>query len=128
MNILIKTISHKEQRYETCGDWVFEENGDIIIYVSELGNWKYEMAVAYHELREVLLCKALGISQESVDAFDIQFEKERLEGQHGVDEPGDDKTNPAWYAHQLATHDERNLIADLGEKWEEYEQAVLNIL
>jgi hypothetical protein len=76
MKVIIETIPHQDQRYNTVGDWRW--HGDILmISVSQLGNWKYEAAIAYHELREALHCKHLGISQEAVDAFDLEFEARR---------------------------------------------------
>src|ERR1700730_8034346 len=51
MKGIIETVPHQKQRYETVGDWQWD--GDTLkISVSDLGNWKYEMAIAYHELRE----------------------------------------------------------------------------
>ena len=38
MNIAIQTIPHDEQRYDTVGNW-FWEGDDLIIYVSDTGNW-----------------------------------------------------------------------------------------
>lgn len=122
MKISVEIIPHQKQRYDTCGDWTFTENGDIIIYISEMGNWKYESAVAYHELREVLLCKHLGITQEEVDKFDIDFEKNWQEGH--TDEPGDSQKAPYYLPHQYATRDERRLLEDLGENWEDYEKTI----
>lgn len=124
MRIVIETIPHKQQRYDTCGDWTVD--GDTVtIYVSEMGDWRKEMAVAYHELREYLLCKHLGISQESVDSFDIEYEKNRKEGD--TSEPGDDPKAPYYIPHQYATHDERNLIADLGVNWDEYNTLIQSL-
>lgn len=124
MKIVIETIPHSEQRYPTCGDWIV--GGDTVtIRVSEMGDWRKEMAVAYHELREYLLCKHLGISQESVDSFDIEYEKNRKEGDES--EPGNDPEAPYYLPHQYATHDERNLIADLDVDWNEYESAIINL-
>ena len=31
MNVCIKIIPHKEQRYPTVGDWFFDVNGDLFI-------------------------------------------------------------------------------------------------
>ena len=70
MNISIKTIPQKEQRYATIGDW-FEEDGEIKIFVSEeLGNEDYILMIAVHELIEQHLCRKRGITQQMVDDFD----------------------------------------------------------
>lgn len=77
MNISIKTIPHKEQRYPTIGDW-WLENGEMKIRVSEeLGNEDYQFMIAIHELIEQHLCRKRGISQESIDKFD----KEHLDSE-----------------------------------------------
>lgn len=125
MRITIETIPHSKQRYPTVGDWWFDERGNLEIRVSEMGNWKYEAAVAYHELREVLHCKSDGISIEEVDEFDIAFEENRPIGNE--EEPGDDKKAPYHIQHTLATHDERNFLADLAESWEEYTRVISNL-
>lgn len=70
MNISIKSIPQKEQRYPTIGDW-WEDNGEMKIRVSEeLGNENYILMIAVHELIEQHLCRKRGITQEIVDAFD----------------------------------------------------------
>lgn len=70
MNISIKTIPHKEQRYPTIGDW-WEENGEMKIRVSEeLENPDYCFMIVLHELIEQHLCRKRGITQEMVDEFD----------------------------------------------------------
>lgn len=125
MNISIKTIPHKEQRYDTCGDWWFTEEGDLEIRVSDLGNWKYEATIAHHEEREALHCKSLGITEEEVTDFDIRFEQLRTE--ESIDEPGDSIHAPYHYPHVFATREERVFLDDLGENWEEYEEHVTSL-
>ena len=95
MDIRIKVVPHKSHRYETVGDWFFDKKGNLEIRVSDMGNWKYECLVAFHEMIEVLLCKDRKISQKSVDSFDTKFEKERAKGIHKEEaEPGDDPKAP----------------------------------
>ena len=127
MNITIKTIPHSDQRYETVGDWWFDSSGDLQIRVSNMNNWKYEAAVAFHELAEVLLCKDRGITTEMVDAFDMQWNKDHPgETQGGGDqEPGDDPNCPCRKEHFFATSVERLLAAELGMDWKEYDDTVL---
>lgn len=129
MNITINTIPQQDQRYATVGDWWFTEEGDLQIRVSEMGNWKYEALVAFHELAEVLLCKDRGITTEMVDAFDIQWEKDHpdqvLGG--GAKEPGDDPACPCRKEHFFATTVERALSAELGVDWSKYDDAVLSL-
>src|ERR1700690_4373509 len=111
MKIVIETISHKQQRYPTIGDWFYDADGNLQIKVSSLGNWREEALIGVHELVEVLLCKYQGVSQEVVDTFDIEFEKQRVEG--NLDEPGDAPEAPYRRQHCLATAVERLLAAEL---------------
>lgn len=129
MKIMIETIPHDNQRYETVGDWVFlappyvaEGDLGISITVSELGDWRYNALIAVHELVEVLLCKQRGITQEAVDAFDKNFELNRPEGNE--DEPGDAPDAPYRKEHFFATNIEALLSAELGVNWQEYEAKV----
>lgn len=125
MEIKIKTIEHKDQVYPTVGDWRFDEEGNLKIFISNMNNWKYEFLVAFHELAEVMLCKDRGISQESVDKFDIDFENNREE--RNVDEPGDDPHAPYRKEHFFATSIERLMAAELGVDWGEYGKVVENL-
>lgn len=126
MNVSVKVIPHAEQRYRTPGDWFFEADGGLHIRISALGDWRYETLIAVHELVEVVLCKKRGITQEQVDAFDQNYERERDEGFHKPeDEPGDDPSAPYHREHGVATGIERILAAALGVAWADYAAAVL---
>lgn len=120
MKITIETIPHDQHRYPTVGDWYFNDNGDLTIKVSQLSDWRRECLVAVHELVEVLICKQDGVSQESVDKFDKDFEAHRHPDNE--DEPGDEPTAPYVKQHCIATGIERLLAANLGVNWKEYEQ------
>lgn len=124
MNVKIEVIPHKKQRYPTVGDWYFEK-GNLVIRVSGMGNWRYEMLVAIHELAEVLMCKHDGISQKSVDKFDIAFENNR--NPLNEDEPGDDPKAPYRKQHCIATGIERVLAAELGVSWNKYADAICKL-
>lgn len=121
IQIEAKSIPHNEQRYETVGDWYYS-NGVRTFRVSEFGNKDYEFMILLHEMVEQHLCEKRGISQESVDAFDIQFEKDRQEGNE--DEPGDEQSAPYYREHQFATIIERMMCQELGIDWKEYEKSV----
>lgn len=125
MNINIKTIAHSEQRYPTVGDWQIDEQGNLEIRVSDMGNPDYESLVALHELVEVLLCKKRGITTEQVDVFDKQFEADRAVGMHGPeDEPGDDPLAPYKKEHFFATNIEALMSSELGVDWKTYEEKI----
>lgn len=117
MNINIRTIPHSEQRYPTCGDWLWvEDERTLVIHVSDTGRWQMNLLVAFHELAEAALCKARMIPQEDVDRFDIIFD--------GEGEPGDAEDCPYRAEHFFATTVERLLAAELGVDWQEYEKVL----
>lgn len=136
MNVKIEVIPHKDQRYPTVGDWYYEPGPPetIVIRVSDMGNWKYEMLVAVHELFEVLVCRQNGVTQEMVDKFDMEFEKERTLRMEkadpedraliAIEEPGDDPAAPYAFEHCSATGVERILASELGVSWSEYESTL----
>ena len=127
LNIDIKTIDHKKQRYETVGDWWWE--GDkLVMRISDMKNWKYEFLVAVHEFIEAFLCRHSGIDGRDVDKFDIQFEKDRKKFKWGNElEPGNDPKAPYYFQHNIATGVERILATILGVNWDEYDKTVMNL-
>jgi hypothetical protein len=63
INIEIKTIPDKKQRYNTVGDyWI--KDGKEYIRVSDMNNWEYETLIALHELIEATLCRKRGIKND----------------------------------------------------------------
>lgn len=120
--ITIDTIPHTLQRYETVGNY-FEEAGVTFFEVSEMNNGDYEFLVALHEVIEYFLVKKSGIRLEDVDAFDLAFENERVNGV-AQGEPGDDTRAPYYFQHQVATGIERVVAALLGVDWNAYSEAV----
>jgi len=123
MNITIKTIPHSEQKYDTCGDWWFNEEENLEIRVSDLGNWKEEYLVADHELTEALLCKSRGITEKEVTDFDLKFEHEEKNGisnQCPTAEPGDDARAPYRNEHKIAESFERIKSEIFGIDWNRY--------
>ena len=95
-----------------------------------------ESLIAIHEAIEATLCLRAGISEEAVNAFDIEFEKARETGRDDrsyfvfrdrqVDadaEPGDQPDAPYYKQHQLATAVERMMAAEMGVDWTTYEEA-----
>lgn len=121
MKIQIETIPHAEQRYETVGDWFRDKDGTLHIKVSDMGNDKYALLVAIHELIEVSLCEHRGITQGQVDAFDMEFEANRKDGDES--EAGDDPAAPYGKEHRFATGIESLMASELDVNWKEYEDA-----
>lgn len=85
-----------QYREDGLGDWFVNDDGDIVIRAVGLDPLSHDDAflVALHELVELKLCLAAGISQEAVDAFDAAYE--------GDGEPGDDSRSPYRKQHRKA--------------------------
>lgn len=123
MDITIVVIPHHNQRYDTCGDWMFDtEHKRLDIKISELDNWRFEFLVSFHEMIEAILCLHREITTEQVDRFDFNYEHRRSVGDES--EPGDDPTAPYYHEHFFATSLERLMAAELGVDWIEYEKKI----
>lgn len=125
MKIQLQTIPHSEQPYETVGNWTNLSDGSIQIDVSDMGNEDYALLVAVHELVEVWLCNKRSITDEAVSAFDIEYEKNRPEGDES--EPGDHPDAPYRKEHFFATNIERMIALELGVDWGKYDKAVMSL-
>lgn len=123
MKVNIECIPHADQKYETCGNWWWDDDNTLQIRVSRMSNWKREMAVAYHELFEALWCRAAGVDEEDVTAFDQYYEEHRPEGDDS--EPGDAPTAPYREGHQIATKLEKQAFA--AWSWAEYDKEVVSL-
>lgn len=124
-HIYIHIIPHDHQRYDTCGDWQFDEEGSLHVHVSDMESFTSEAAVAIHEIVEALLCRRNGVKEEAVTRFDLQYEQERAVGKHGLtEEPGDDLRAPYREEHQMATFVERCVIAAFGVRWNDHDERV----
>lgn len=131
LHIYIDTISHRQHRYPTVGDYWWppvRRTGAcerLEVRVSEMGNEDYEFLVTIHELIEAHLTRKHGISEESITAFDIAYEANRYKGDDS--EPGDSPDAPYHNEHKAATSVEKYLARLLGVNWFEYEEAVSNL-
>ena len=121
-----EVIPHAQQRLqleygpgnqEPC-DWQFID-GELVIKVSDMGNWQYNFLAAAHELVEAVLCHARGITDGDVDKFDQSWTEH-----DGLDGPGDDPTAPYYREHRVADVVERLLAFCLGVTWTDYEDAM----
>lgn len=119
MNIVCKVIPESEQRAEVNGcDWFFDEKGDLQVRVSPQSEWRYEVLLMLHEACEAILCKHNGVSQQAVDAFDIEYDKT-----HTFDlNAGDDPAAPYVREHCFATAIERIMAAELDVNWATYDR------
>jgi hypothetical protein len=117
--IIISFIKHQEQRLGQVGDWFFDSHDNLHVAVSDLGDWRYNVLFARHEMDEALLCKHTGVTTEMVD--DDQA--------HEL--PTDDPDSFSGYPgccyqnqHNDALAAEWVLSRLLGVSWEEYANAV----
>lgn len=124
MNIEIKSLLHKKQRYETVGDYFERPKGKINFRISHT-NDDYDFLIALHELIEWKLTERNGIKIKDIDAFDRSFEKKRKKG--NANEPGDDPDAPYHNEHMFATYIEKLLADELGIEWHEYEKVINNL-
>ena len=118
MSIHVETIPQSKQRYPTVGDWIFNGLGDLNMKISDMGNPKYELMVAIHEMIEAYLCRERGISEESVTAFDTSEYGLKLE------DPGSDPKAPYHKEHMFALEIEKMLCKEFGLDWDKYEQCL----
>jgi hypothetical protein len=120
LKIDIRTIQDSEQRYNTVAD--YRADGDReIVSVSDMGDWRYEMLTAIHELVELSLCKHRGIGDDVIDSYDLEFNQGRVEGD--MSEPGDREDAPYHKEHAFASFVEKELAQELGVDWEAYSKA-----
>ena len=120
MNVTIRTIPHDKQRYDTVGDWQLTNRvGGLLVTVSKMDNWKHEALVGIHELVEAMLCRCSGVTEESVDAFDMAFK--------GDGEPGDSHEAPYHQEHMVATAVEMVVAGAMNVDWDEYCKAVADL-
>lgn len=116
----ISVVPHRKQRYDTAGDY-FKKGGELHIRVSKM-NAEHEFYVALHELIEWYGIEQAGVSIDSIDQFDIEFEKKRKAGD--LSEPGDDLNAPYYKEHQFATLIERMVVEHFGGDWKKYSEHV----
>ncbi len=121
MRIIIETIPHDTQRYETCGDWKWDGD-DLYVKVSDTGNDDHALLVGVHEIIEAYLCKKHGIDEAAVTAFDMAFEASRPEDDDS--EPGDDFEAPYHHEHMMASDIEKYVAEVIHADWSEYEKAI----
>ena len=126
MKVILKTIPHNEQRYETSGDWWIDKKGTLQIRVSDCGNEDYENLIATHEYVEAQLCKKRGITAKQIDEWDKQYEKARAKYPQifGETEPGEHAKAPYANEHLFASRLEHSLAMEYGVNWEEYDKRV----
>ena len=117
MKIVIETIPHKDQRYDTVGDYWEDPDGTWQFRVSEFGVWQEQFLVVFHELIEKVLCDQNKITGKSIDEFDMNWKDH-----DGLVEPGNDPSAPYHDQHLIATAYERLLASHLNVEWNAYDE------
>lgn len=117
MKIEINIIPHSAQRYDTVGDWQFKGD-ELQINVSDLGDEKFNVLVAIHELIEAFECKFNGVSTEQVDEYDFSHPDV---GSADLDANSD---SPYFKYHNDSTAIEWILSRLFGVDWKEYSKKI----
>lgn len=124
MNIHILVIPESQQRKEVNGcDWFFDDRCDLQVRVSPLSDWRREALLGIHEAVEAIMCKHNGVSQQSVDEFDQQYDLDHPE--EADLEAGDDPMAPYVLEHCYATAIERILCGVLRVSWKSYSDELI---
>ena len=125
IDIHIKTIPHKNQRYSTVGDYWIDSNGVMQVRVSEMKD-SYCMAVIIHELYELFSVMLNKIPIKDIDRYDTDFEdlRSRFSKIIGDQEPGGMVSAPYHKQHEEATKVEKYFCKRNKINWSKYEHKV----
>jgi len=114
--IIIDFIPQAEQRIPgQVGDY-FDTPDATVFQITDMSNPAHSMAILVHELHEKFRNDQLGISDESVDEFDITHPE--------LDDPGLSPDAPYHKTHMEADALERLFIILTGCDWNDYEAAI----
>jgi hypothetical protein len=129
MKIILRSLPLRRIRNNQCGDWWLRASGKIEASSARMSDERSEIAVAIHELIEAWLCRAHGVTDEAVCAFDAMFEEERTQGLHDEEaEAGDDPRAPYRSEHKAATAVEREVCDAFGLTWPDHCRNVAEVL
>lgn len=133
-NIRLEIIPHKQQRYETIGDWFRTSPNRWTIRSSLLKNRRHSELILMHEFLEWRLCQIRKIKQRDCDQFDKDYEKFRADGKLTAacgckiqEEPGDDIHAPYHECHVAASECEMILARYLDVDWLAYSEVVARL-
>ena len=115
--IAIAQVDDAQFRYDTLGDWEYEERADGVaarISVPKFGGEANYAAwlIAIHELVELFLCVRQGVTQRAADEFHAAHPDS--------DEYGDELDCPYYEQHQVADAVEKLLCRAIGVAWKDY--------
>ena len=105
-------------RYETLGDWRDSSKIDVSSTLDEVE----QLAVGVHELVEMILLHAKGISQKEVDSWDVG-------STDGSYDPNMYSKNKHYeLAHNMAETVEKWIIHAYGRNWRSYDDKTKKII
>jgi len=114
-HIKVSFVEQDAQAYETLDDW--RQVGDRLEFIiTDTGNPVYNQMLLIHAMVERLLARNAGVSDETINAFDLEYK--------GNGEPGEEPDAPYRDAHLTAKAIEMTLSAQMGISWKEYEEAI----
>ncbi len=109
MRIVIESKPLADMRYDTWGDWQWLPGGTLHVTVADPCPPNSAWLVGTHEMIEAWLCRAVGITEQQVDDFDMNYT--------GDGDAGDDPASPYHKQHCIAAGIERMLCAALDIPW-----------
>lgn len=128
MNINVEIKPKAQMRYNTVGDYFFQEDGSLKFEIADTGSPICNWMILIHEMIEYALLENRDVPIQTVDAFDFMYEKERDEAFHDLDdEPGFDKRSPYIREHTLATAVEMLMCAHAGVSWTDYSELIITL-
>jgi hypothetical protein len=112
----IRIIPHKDQIYETAGNYG-EDGCGWWMEISKMEDWRYEAMCAMHELLEMILTKAQGVDWKDIDNFDMTGEGKDM------DDPGISPKAPYHTQHLAAMRLEKDICKIMGIPWYKYDRS-----
>jgi hypothetical protein len=124
MRIILEVIPHEQQRLGETGDWFFKSDNELVVRISDLGDWRMNFLFMRHEMDEAILCKYAGITTEQVD--------EDQQKQYTAEENNPDSFSgypgaALQYQHNDALAAEWIMSRLLGVDWKEYSEAYYKV-
>ena len=123
----IKSVYKEGQRYDTLGDYYFED-GKRIFSITKTGNQLFDDLIFIHEFIEEVLTRNKGITEEEIYEYDLKFEEKVKNGEVDEDvEPGEQLDSPYKVQHSIAESVERIMLNHLGISFGEYNETIMKI-
>jgi hypothetical protein len=111
-SVTVRVVPYSEMRYATSGDWQVGHDGALVVTVADLGDERFNLLVAAHEVTEALLARRAGVTEQQVDEWDLAH--------LDAEEPGEVAGCPYFTQHARASEVERLLAELMGVDWDAY--------